>query len=98
MQEGTIRIIEYKVRGCPVITVCKFIGVDKEGNSSWYLNTKSDIYNNIHNYTSKYEDYLSHRHHKASIRRNFRLAMEQVLIKTIEEYLSAVKGQLDMYN
>jgi hypothetical protein len=96
MVEGTIRIIDYKVRGCPVRTVCKFFGVDKHGNSTWLLDTKSDIYNNYHNYTSKYEDYLSHRHHKASIRRNFRLTMEHILIKTIDEYLSTVKGQLDL--
>ena len=91
MQKGTIRIVDYEVQGCPVRTICRFCELDKKGRSTWILTTDSEIYTNHQTYTTKYEDFISVRHYRASIRRNFRLAMSVLLTKLIEEYLATHK-------
>ena len=35
MVKGTIRIVDYKVQGCPVRTVCRFCELDKKGRRTF---------------------------------------------------------------
>lgn len=70
-----LRIVDYEINGIKLRTVCRFLEIDQY-TTHWWITTKCKLFHDARGFSSMD---LSYRHHKQSIRRNFRAQMQHEL-------------------
>lgn len=72
-----LRIVDYEINDIKLRTVCRFLEVDKY-TTHWWITTTCELFHDARVFSSMN---LSYRHHRQSIRRNFRAQMQNELTK-----------------